>query len=247
MLRVIIVLAGLILSLASARLPDRLEAVYDVSFGLLGKVGQSHAVLDVQHGRYRISIDMKASGMADSLSGHRREKHISEGVVKNGKLVARRYEVVRTYKNKKVKKVYRFDPKKRKIFKIYEKYENNRRYAHQESVLPYYSEDDLLTLYFNLDRYINKRTPGHYRFKAAGAERQGGFVEVIVPTASQRGKYEEDLGKGAAWYATAIIHQKLFTDNEGRLELAVGSDGITQKALIKDVALFGDVTAVRVK
>jgi hypothetical protein len=32
---------------------------------------------------------------------------------------------------------------------------------------------------------------------------------------------------------------------EGRLELAVGKDGITEAALLKDLILFGDIYAVR--
>jgi hypothetical protein len=222
-----------------------LRAHYDVSFGIFGKMGESDAVLKIKNGRYTIDISMKATGMAKRLSKNRKEHHHSEGIVRNGKLVFRRYDVIRTYGKKKVVKSYVVDHKRHRIRKVYEKYENGKRYAYQESILPFYTDDDLLTLYFNLDRYIDKRKPGTYRFKAAGAERQSGTVVVIVPDAKHRKAYIEDLGDGAAWYATAIINQKIFTSKEGRLELAVGKDGITQKALLKDVALFGDVVAVR--
>ena len=246
MLRAIIALATLMAGITTLSAKHN-EAVYDVSFGMLGKVGASHAVLDTNATHYTIRIDMKATGAAKSLSGNRQEVHRSFGHLSNGRLIADRYEVERTYGKKTVRKSYRFDHRAHRIHKLYEKFKNGKRYDRQESVLPFYTTDDLLTLYFNLDRYIDKRKPGTYRFKTVGAERQGGFVELIVPDAKAKQRYIDDLGPGAAWYATAIIHQKLFTNEEGRLELAVGKDGITEKALIKDVALFGDVKAVRVK
>jgi hypothetical protein len=237
----------LLLTLLLPAAGKTLRAHYDVSFGILGKMGESDAILKKQNGRYTIDISMKATGMAKSLSKNRKEHHHSEGIVRNGKLIFKRYDVIRSYGNKKIIKTYIADSKKKRIRKIYEKYKNGKRYVHEETVLPFFTRDDLLTLYFNLDTYIDKQKPGTYRFKTAGAERQNGTVVVIVPDAKHRKAYIDDLGAGAAWYATAIINQKIFTSKEGRLELAVGEDGITQKALLKDVALFGDVVAVRTR
>jgi hypothetical protein len=237
----------LLLTICSPLIAETLRAHYDVSFGILGKMGESDAILKKQNGRYTIDISMKATGMAKTLSKNRKERHHSEGIVRNGRLIFKRYDVIRSYGNKKIVKSYRADRKHRIIRKIYEKYKNGKRYVHKESVLPFFTNDDLLTLYFNLDTYIDKRKPGTYRFKAAGAERQKGTVVLIVPDAKHRKAYIDDLGTGATWYATAIINQKIFNSGEGRLELAVGKDGITQKALLKDVILFGDIVAVRKK
>jgi hypothetical protein len=60
-------------------------------------------------------------------------------------------------------------------------------------------------------------------------------------------QYIETLGDDSAWYATAIIHQKIFSSQEGRLLLGVAKDGITNQAVLKDVIFFGDISGVRVK
>ncbi len=46
---------------------------------------------------------------------------------------------------------------------------------------------------------------------------------------------------------TAIIYQKIFESNKGELMLAVGKDGIAQKAVLKDLIMFGDLVSERVK
>ena len=72
-------------------------------------------------------------------------------------------------------------------------------------------------------------------------------MEVIIPGRDERADYEKDLGKGAAWYLTAIIHQKIFSSSKGELILSIDEAGITQKAMLKDVMMFGDILAERVQ
>ena len=118
----------------------------------------------------------------------------------------------------------------------------------KEIILDFYSENDLLTLYFNLPKMIRDLSKaGTYEFNVVGAERQKGTVQVRIPKASELQAYKKVLGEGDYWYMTAIIYQKIFESNKGELMLAVGKDGIAQKAVLKDLIMFGDLVSERVK
>jgi len=104
-----------------------------------------------------------------------------------------------------------------------------------------------LTLYFNLDYSVKeKHKHKKYVFKAVGAEKQQGKVTVQIPKKKDLPTYYETLGNNSAWYATAIIHQKIFSSQEVRLLLGVAKDGIVNQAVLKDVIFFGDIQGVRV-
>jgi hypothetical protein len=237
----------MVLLLGSAQ-AETLRAEYDVSYGVFGTIGTAKATLEKKKRTYTIDIHLAATGLAKKLSGNRKERHISKGHIVNGVMVSDEYRVIRSYRDTKVIKQYRFDHKAHRVMKIYQKYKKGKLVDEQKQPLSFYAKDDLLTLYFNLDRLLpDKRRPGTYLFKAAGAEKQQGRVSVVIPSAQKIPDYQNDLGSGAAWYATVIIHQKIFMSKEGRLQIAVGKDGITQTALLKDLILFGDIKAVRKK
>jgi len=239
---------GLMVLLSTTILAETIRADYDVSYGIFGKIGRAKATLKKERSRYRIEIGLEPTGLAKRLSGNRTERHTSEGRIVNGKLVSDRYTVIRTSKDTKVIKRYRFDHSKRRIYKRYLKYKRGVLAKDEKETLSFYTSEDLLTLYFNLDKLLpDKQKAGRYRFYAVGAERQKGEVFVEIPSQKRVSVYEKELGKGASWYATVLINQQIFTSKEGRLQLAVGKDGITRTALLKDVIFFGDIRARRVK
>ncbi|MDD3591571.1 MAG: DUF3108 domain-containing protein [Sulfurovum sp.] len=225
-----------------------LDVKYKVKFGILGELGVSHAHLETEGNHYTISIDAKATGIAKSLSKNRKERHISEGFIRNGRYYTQHYTVQVEYGEKKREKVYRVDHQKKIVFKSSKKYRKGKLTSHVEETLEFFSTDDLLTLYFNLSKLLDaKSKPGLYTFRAIGAEQQNGKVEIRLPKPDQLKKYANTLGKGEYRYLTAIIYQKIFSSNKGELMIAIGKDGITQKAVLKDLVLFGDLTAERIK
>jgi hypothetical protein len=248
MLRKLQILLGIIAVMALSLSAETIRADYDVSYGIVGKIGVAKAVLEKKGSTYTIDIRLAATGLAKSLSGNRKEHHHSAGHIHNGKLVSDIYEVTREYRSTKVVKRYIIDHRKKIVRKIYRKYKKGTLVDEQKQRLSFYAPDDLLTLYFNLDVLMPDKTKaGTYVFQAVGAEKQQGKVSVVIPSANEIPDYQDDLGSGAAWYATVIIHQKIFMSKEGRLQIAVGKDGITQTALLKDLILFGDIKAVRKK
>jgi len=225
-----------------------LDVSYKVSFGILGEMGISDAHLETKGNRYTIDIKMKATGLAKTLSKNRKERHISKGRVVNGLYISDSYKVIKSYGEKHVEKLYTIDHKKKKVKKEYFSKKNGKVKKRKDEILGFYSKNDLLTLYFNLPKMIkNKSKAGTYELSAVGAERQNGLVKVKIPTTKGIKNYKETLGKGDYWYLTAIIYQKIFASNKGELMLAVGKDGVAQKAVLKDLILFGDLVAERVR
>ena len=234
------------LFLQSFSYAETLNAKYSVSYGLFGEIGIAKAHLVKEQNSYRIHIALESTGLAKTLSQNRTEKHISKGHIENGFMVSDSYTVIRSYASKVITKEYIIDHKKKKVVKNYKTEENNKIVSSRSEMLDYYATDDLLTLYFNLKLLVKDKTkPETYHFFAVGAERQKGSVAVIIPQKKDLGHYKETLGDNADWYATAIIHQKIFNSEEGRLLLGVGKDGTTIKAVLKDVVFFGDIVAVK--
>ncbi|SFV61220.1 hypothetical protein MNB_SV-13-1158 [hydrothermal vent metagenome] len=244
MKKVSMVLIFLFTSFLSAEV---IEANYKVEFGIFGKIGIANALLTKTKNLYVIDVELKATGLAKTLSGNRKEQHISKGHIENGMMVSDLYQVIKSHGSKTVNKVYRINHKTKTVTKEYKYWKNGKLKEDSNSTMDYYSKDDLLTLYFNLDKKIlDKKEAKSYTFKAIGAEKQHGIVDVIIPSKNELKEYEESLGENKnSWYARAIINQNIFSSDKGELLLRIGNDGITQKAVLKDLIFFGDIRAIR--
>ncbi len=216
------------------------EAYYDVRYGLFGKVGESKAKLEQNATDYKIEVEAKATGFAKVLSGGRVERYESVGVVKDGLLVPKIYKKMRKSKTKKDIKIFIFDYKNRVIKVHREIYRKNTLESVEDKNLSYFVENDVLTLYFNIKKLLK---PGkyNYRFYAVGGRRKDGRIDVIVPKDKRSVK---ELLKVDGFYLIVKIYQKIFASKEGELILAMDEEGITKKALLKDVIMFGDIVGV---
>ena len=244
MKKVSIVLIFLFTSLLSAEV---IKADYKVEFGIFGKIGIANALLTRDENRYVIDVELKATGLSKALSGNRKERHISKGHMENGMMVTDLYQVIKSHSSKQTNKIYRIDHKNKTVTKEYKRWKNGKLTKESNTTMDYYSKDDLLTLYFNLDKKIvDKKEPKSYTFKAVGAEKQGGRVDVIIPHTNELDEYKDAVGEDKkGWYARAIIYQDIFSSDKGELLLRIGQDGITEKAVLKDLIFFGDIRAIR--
>ncbi|HHB95224.1 MAG TPA: DUF3108 domain-containing protein [Campylobacterales bacterium] len=225
-----------------------IEVDYKVEFGIIGEIGVAHAKLTRHKRSYVIDIQLQSTGLAKTLSGNRRERHISKGHIEKGLMVSDLYQIIKSHGSKTSDRVYTIDHHKKKVTRVDEKYKNGKIYKKRTKVMDDYSKDDLLTLYFNLNSYIkDKNSSKDYRFHAVGAEIQDGFVDIHIPNSSELPEYKKMLGDYGSWYARAIVNQKIFSSDKGELMLSIGNDGITNKAVLKDLIFFGDIRAFRVK
>jgi len=241
---VLIVLIFMFTSLLSAEV---IKADYKVEFGIIGEIGIANALLTKDDNSYVIDVELKATGLAKRLSGNRKEQHISKGHIENGMMVTDLYQVIKSHGSKLTNKVYRINHETKTVTKEYKYWKNGKLTKDTNTTMDYYSKDDLLTLYFNLDKKISdKKEPKSYTFKAVGAEKQGGKVDVVIPNKNEFDEYKDAVGKNdKSWYARAIIYQKIFSSDKGELLLRIGNDGITEKAVLKDLIFFGDIRAIR--
>ncbi len=218
---------------------------YLVEFGVVGEIGVANAVLTQNENSYEIDIKLEATGIAKTLSGGREERHVSTGHIENGIMVSDMYQVIKSSGSKTTNKVYRIDHVNKTVTKEYQRWKRGVK-VKDTNTTESYSKDDLLTLYFNLNSYVpNKKQSQDLLFTAIGAEKQNGSVTIHIPNSSELVEYKDILGKDGAWYAQAIINQDIFSSDKGELFLSIGEDGITKKAVLKDLIFFGDIRAIR--
>jgi hypothetical protein len=227
---------------------ETINADYKVEFGIFGEIGIAKAVLTKDETSYEIDVELVATGIAKTLSGNRKEHHISKGHIENGMMISDLYQVIKSHGSKMTNKIYRIDHVNKTVSKEYKRWKNGVIDSDRNETLDFYSEDDLLTLYFNLNHKIADKTKSaSYTFSAVGAENQGGNAEIIIPKKENHNEYKESVGENDdSWYARAIIHQNIFSSDKGELMLRIGNDGITEKAVLKDLILFGDIRAKRI-
>ncbi len=224
-----------------------LTATYIMNYGMFGQLGISDARLETKGDRYTIEISARTTGIVKRLSKNRQERYISSGHIVNGILVSDSLKIVRSHGKKYSEKIYKIDHVHKKVSKISISKKNGKISRNEKKILDFYSKNDLLTLYFNLPKMIDYSVSKTYKFPTVGAEKQGGKITLKVPGKDEVGVYEKTLGKGEYSYLTAIIYQKIFESNKGELMIAIGKEGVAEKAVLKDIVFYGDLVAERVK
>jgi hypothetical protein len=219
---------------------------YKATFGMFGTVGLIENRLTFKGNHYTIDTTVTLKGLAKMMLGGQKEHYISMGHLEKGVMVSDHYIMTTQKKHKKIEKEYIIDHKRHRVTKIYTKWVDEKRVKHTKKVLDFYAKDDLLTLYFNMDRVIRAKGVT-YHLKAVGLEKQKGLVDVVVPSPKEEKAYRKDLGESANWYAKALIVQKNFKKKKGDILLSVADDGYIQKAVIKDILFYGDAQLIRTK
>jgi len=228
---------------------ETIHVAYKVEFGVFGEIGIADAKLTKESGTYEIDIQLDSTGVAKTLSSDRKERHVSKGYIEDGKMVSEIYQIIKSHGVYTSNRIYRIDHANHKVTRQTQKWKRGKLYKDSTKEMDeMYAKDDLLTLYFNLNHYIqDKHLSKDYRLRAVGAEKQKGYVDIHIPTKSELPEYQEMLGTNRDWYAKAIIHQKIFSSDKGELLLGIGADGITEKAVLKDLIFFGDIRATKME
>lgn len=221
-----------------------ISAIYDVKFAIFGKVGEAKTKLTTyeHNNTYEIYMDAKTFGMANTLSGDRREYFYSAGTIYKGYLVPEIYKH-RVERNKKGRlnlsqKIYELDQRKREIkFTKYKGLDDNLEKT-DEKILGYYGPNDLLSLFFNFSKI--KTDSNHFALVVAGAKEENGEIEIKIPVGDEKIKLQKNLNTVDKPYIV-YINQKIFSSNKGELHVGVDERGYATKAILKDVILFGDI------
>ena len=221
---------------------------YVGTFGVFGKVAMLKTKMTKKSSRYELVTDLEVHGIAKLILDNHEEQHISKGHVVNGLMVSDDYTIKQNRGSKKVLKEYTFDHKQKKVTKRVRKWQKGKLVKDKKETLKFYARDDLLTLYFNLNNAIKDKKKGKsYLFRSAGLEKQDGKAYITIPDSTKLPVYKKDLGTTALRYAKILIHQRNFRKKKGDILLSVAKDGFIEKAVIKDVLLYGDARIERVR
>lgn len=255
---------------ASALFGETISAKYEISFGVFGAVGSANTRLVREGDRYEIVMDAVAQGVAGSLSGQRRESFRSKGRVVAGLLMPDLYvhEVSRkkgkTTKNER--KTYAFDYARKTIKFQKFKGTGGELQLVSDEILPYFATNDLLSLFFNFSKIPH--SGDKFFVRAAGAKSADGGIDIQIPRGSAAANIASELGvappsdadtnsgaaasakpsehgadKQAAAIYVVFINQPIFSSSRGELHLSLNERGYADRAVLKDVLLFGDIRA----
>ncbi|WP_456485412.1 DUF3108 domain-containing protein [Hydrogenimonas sp.] len=220
---------------------ETMHAAYKVEYGIFGKMGVSDAWLTKRGDRYEIKMVAKATGLAKVLSGGRVEIYESSGRIEDGKLVPDLFRKNVKRSSKRRIKTYLFDHLRKKVTYHQISYRHGKKADESDGELPYYAKNDILSLYFNISSIIGDCSePFDKTLKAVGAEKKTGRIRIQTIVGKKRKRLAKEL-PGGSCYLKVTIYQKIFGSKGGELYLALRPDNVVQRALLKDVVMFGDI------
>lgn len=230
------------------------EATYKISYGIFGELGIAKTTLETyDNNKYRIKVHAYATGIAKFLSNNKEEFYESYGFINKDLFLPYKYIEISNNSNKKIKKVFTFDYEKnivneekedkRLITKYNNKLEATKYWKENDSkdIVKFFAKDDLLTLFFNVTKVIPDFSQGNsYDLKAIGANKKDGKLNISIPSNNKYKELEESLKtKNKKFIVT--INQKIFSSSNGELLISLNKEGFCDKAVLKDVLIFGDI------
>ncbi len=218
-----------------------IEASYVVKYGILGTVGEAEAKIKIDEGTYKIKITAHGVGVSDLLSRGRVESYESTGLVVDGHLLPTLFVKERSWGEKVEKKRYFFDHDRGEIRVIKSKRVGDETSESSER-LGYYSNNDILTLFFNLPFLLGKDLHAlpERQLVAVGAKRDTGLVSVKTPMGKEKKEIEELLERKDP-LLVVTLHQKLFSSKEGKIFMHISKEGVSDRIVLKDLFLYGDL------
>ena len=105
----------------------------------------------------------------------------------------------------------------------------------------FFAPNDLLSLFFNIKQLIPSFKQGNnYTLKAIGANKTNGDLNIIIPNGEKYKVLEESLNTNNIKFI-ASINQEIFSSSKGELFISLNKSGFCNKAVLKDVLIFGDI------
>lgn len=217
------------------------SATYEVSFGVFEAMGTADARFEVRDDQtYTIRIEARSTGIAQTLSNNRVEIYESHGTVQNGILVPQKYAKTRRTDSKKSIKIYTFDHENKIVWR-----ETIEKDEWEKVKNDYYATEDILTLFFNFKHYLQSRE--NRSFQAVGGNKKDGRIDIVFPQNEELDEIKRKLEMEKGEFIKVILNDRIFASAKGELLINLGGDGLSDKAILEDVLLFGDVVGKRVK
>jgi hypothetical protein len=224
------------------------EWKYRVRSPLMGVLGTIAIEKKEERGRYRIEAEARTEGIAATLTGKRREFYRSEGLVRDGRFLSRRFHLERKMKNKQQIDDYRIDAVHQSIVKRKIRWKDGRLDKNSSKTLKYFSEMDLAALYANaVPAMLQKPAASRKEYLSVGAEKVKGKV-VVTHASEERSRKERERLKVDPGTRILIVSspEKILGKKNRELILAVGPDGVLRKARLVAVPIVGEIFVERV-
>ena len=212
-----------------------IEATYNAKYGWFGTIATASGLFEKNATDYIIKTHSKLLGIAALLSHHLQNDYISFGKIKNGILYPKEYITIRKNSKKEIKTFFIFH--KKYIQKI--RFKNGK--LDSNSTVSYYANQDVLSLYFNLPKFI-KDYNKTYTFYALGGRHKDGKIEVSFPKGKELKKIKNEFDNAKGIYLKANLFNKVFAGDKGILYLVINpKNWVTLKGMVKNVLKIGDL------
>lgn len=231
-----------------------IEATYKISYGIFGELGIAKtSIKTFSDNSYEIKVHAYATGIAKYLSSNKEEFYESFGFIDNELFIPTKYIEISKNSYKYREKTYNFEYDKESInLKKYskelvtkhnEKFEaiNSWKENSSDEKVNFFAKNDLLTLFFNVSKVIPNFNKGSsYDLVAIGANKKDGKINISIPKDEKFLELENSLNsKNKKFIVT--INQKIFSSSNGELFISINKEGFCDKAILKDVLIFGDI------
>lgn len=240
-------------------------AKYDVTFSLVGKIGESSVERTIDGDGYVIAVAAKTLGLAASATDNHYEKYISQGVIKEGALVPDVLTIERGDDSKVQYTVFRFDHPNKVVSKdkceLKTVRENSfdvytmkivstekEEFSYSRGDNDYYAENDIVTLAFNGRHYLKGMKAGEVKsLHAIGVDTENGEVVLRSPSDNQMLHMQRVMAyENNNRFFTIGVDKELFEDENGVLYVNMDPDGFPREAMMENLVMFGDVRGSRV-
>ncbi len=219
----------LFLILAIVAYSKTMTATYEAKYGWFGTIATATGIYETNLTDYTITTQIQTTGFAKTFI-NLQEYYISKGKIKNGILIPLTYQNIIIRNGKKYILSYRFDYNKTQIIK--NKYKEGKFVYTRK--MPFFAKNDILTLYFNLPKIMNKN---FQTFKALGGDRHTGRVDVQILKKTD-----------TKTYIKANLYNKIFAGDKGVLFLTIeNKNWVTLEGMVKNVLKIGNLDGKLVK
>jgi hypothetical protein len=255
---------GIFLVLLLPLSAQTIKAGYDVSFGIIGEIGKAEITYEHDEESYIIYVHAWTTGMPAILTQNREEDYISQGRIIDG--VLRPDVFVKHRKNDRYTKsnVHIFDYDNKKVLSYYAKEQKisgthfdaaqmknikveTTEYENSEDVFRFFTDNDLLSLFFNTQKIFPTLKDGDSKqFAAIGSKSPNCEINIEVPGQDLRQELGNVMGDIDGQLITIILNQNIFQSERGELHVYFDHDGFAKDVLLKDVIMFGDIRGKRI-
>jgi len=240
------------------------NAKYDVTFSVFGKIGEADVSMERTKDTYLITLDAKTTGKAAGLSGNRQEKYISQGSIVDGRLVPDVLTIERKSDDKLEYTSFIFKHDEQKIliekakikqesksnfdiFSLEITYTNHEKFSASNKENDFYTQNDIVTLFFNASYYLKDMNPGDEKIlQAVGVSTDNGEVAIAAPKYPQLRHMKDVMnGEHAEQFVRVGVSKDYFKNDDGALLVSLSPDTFPQEAMMEGILMFGDVRATR--